>query len=86
MTDTDNAKSDWIFGYGSLINNSSRKSTITDDDETLVNACLVELSPQFGYQRRFCFRYLTLLLTPNCINLFRSMQYRHNLIFAHHLL
>ena len=57
---------DYVFGYGSIINNFSRKTTLqclsanshvadTDGDE----AVIATISPLFGYERCWCYRSST---------------------------
>lgn len=57
---------DYVFGYGSIINNVSRKSTLqsispnlTASDADVDHAVIATLSPEFGYKRCWCFRSST---------------------------
>lgn len=57
---------DYVFGYGSIINNTSRRSTLqclpgssAVADAGCENAVFVTLSPQFGYKRCWCYRSST---------------------------
>jgi hypothetical protein len=52
---------DYIFGYGSIINNTSRLATINStlsarDNRHDDNAAIAVLSPRFGYVRSWCYR------------------------------
>ena len=44
----------WIFGYGSIISEASRRATLAEEDPP--PAALVELLPEAGYVREWNFR------------------------------
>ena len=50
----------WLFGYGSIVNEASRCSTLVasnnSQDETIKPAAWVELSPEAGFVREWNFR------------------------------
>ena len=57
---------DYVFGYGSIINNTSRKSTLQGISPDFVaagaetdHAVIATLSPEFGYKRCWCYRSST---------------------------
>ena len=57
---------DFVFGYGSIINNASRKSTLQSissqaslRDQGIDDAVLATVSPEFGYKRCWCYRSST---------------------------
>jgi hypothetical protein len=57
---------DFVFGYGSIINNASRRSTLqsistqlASRDQGVDDAVLATLSPEFGYKRCWCYRSST---------------------------
>lgn len=59
---TETAESEFIFGYGSIINNDSRHLTLQSLHTGNTNdnfAVLATISPKFGYKRSWCYRSST---------------------------